>query len=232
MTPGFSDAGSVLPTDKTAAEEREKAELANNSDVEQDESEENFEEGDTEEDATASETEENTEKQSPGNTKNQENKNETADSTDTEDSSSGTFLHSSVTLRLIRMILICVSVIGLAALARLLCLIIKKRIRAYHDFAWYEIQKQHYRRAIICINRRIYRKAGRGKRIGGQQLTDRKYEKLLCSTFPEIPSENWNCYMKIAKKAAFSADEPCEEEARFCAKIYDEILIHNLREKE
>jgi hypothetical protein len=263
MTPGFSDAGSVLPTDKTAAEEREKDELANNSDVEQNASEENFEEGDTQaEDSEASETEENTEEQSPGNTENQENENDSADSNGSEDSFgswlfggggansgtgsgggetggsdrtdgtggnvSGTFQHSTAFLRFIRLILACAALIGFAALARLLCRIIKKRIRAYHAYVGYEIQKRHYRRAIQCVNRRIYRKAGRGIRIGGRQLTDREYGQLLCSTFPEIPAEDWNHYMEIVKEAAFSADEPGEEEARFCAKIYDEILVHNL----
>ncbi len=87
-----------------------------------------------------------------------------------------------------------------------------------------EFSRRQYRKAVRRISRRIYQRLRRTGRIRGRMPTNREYERLLAECFPQIVKEDWSRYMQITGKAAFSADGVEEEEARFCWRIYQEIM--------
>jgi hypothetical protein len=71
------------------------------------------------------------------------------------------------------------------------------------------------------MNRRIYRRLWKIS-----TRTDAEYLQRLIDTYPMIPADVWKQFLKIAQKAAFSAEEISEEEVRFCEHVY-----RSLREK-
>jgi transglutaminase-like putative cysteine protease len=255
MTPGYSGTGKALPTDEDAVSERDRDEQAS-SEMEDTRQKDNTEEaGETE--SSQTETEETSEEQdsedaeTPKNSENTENseasaaseivsepdkisgKNETAPSGQGENQESGSAEDESDsggnwTWRFI--VLCFAAAAGLAAIFAGLARIIKKRIRIYHAYVDAEIRRKHYRRAVGCINKRIYRKLGRRMYMRKRLFTDREYEKALRETFSRIPAETWSRYMEIVKKAAFSGEGPDEEEAVYCREIY--FAVQNEKQPE
>ena len=45
----------------------------------------------------------------------------------------------------------------------------------------------------------------------------------MIRTYEIIPPKEWNEYMRIVKKAAFSGAEVCDDEAQFCYGIYRKL---------
>lgn len=110
-------------------------------------------------------------------------------------------------------------------------------IRRYRQALWEEIQRKQNRRAVMRINRRIYRRlqgggirstghirfAGHGSGRAGIQwlgITDAEYERKLARAYPSILLRDWTEYMRIVKKAAFSEEAILPQELTFCYQIY------------
>jgi hypothetical protein len=137
------------------------------------------------------------------------------------------FWNTPAFLWFIRILLLAVAAVGLAAIFTALIQFVKKRIQIYHAYVDFEIRRKHYRGAVTCVNRRIYRKLRRRMHMRNRSITDQEYEQLLCTTFSQIPPEKWGRYMEIVKKAAFSGEGPEKEEAVFCREIYYDLLNGN-----
>jgi hypothetical protein len=76
-------------------------------------------------------------------------------------------------------------------------------------------RKKHPRKTIEMINQRIFR------RLKKREIkTDSEYLKALIEEYPDITGDNWEKYLGIVQKAAFSAEKIPQEEAEFCFKIY------------
>jgi hypothetical protein len=134
------------------------------------------------------------------------------------------FWNTPVFLWFVRILLLVAAAAGLAAIFTALVRFVKKRIQIYHAYVDFEIRRKHYRGAVTCVNRRIYRKLKRRMHMRNRSITDQEYEQLVYRTFPQIPPEKWGRYMEIVKKAAFSGEGPEEEEAVFCREIYYNLL--------
>jgi hypothetical protein len=130
------------------------------------------------------------------------------------------FWNTPVFLWFIRILLLVAATAGLAAIMTALAQFVKKRIQIYHAYVDFEIRRKHYRGAVTCVNRRIYRKLRRRMHMRNRSITDQEYEQLLCTTFSQISPEKWGRYMEIVKKVAFSGEGPEESEAVFCREIY------------
>jgi transglutaminase-like putative cysteine protease len=252
MTPGYSGAGTTLPTDEDSVSERDRNEGAssemedtrqkddtefagetetNESDTEKTSEELNSEDAETPENSEntenskAPETSENVSEQDKTSGKNEtalSGQGESQESGSAEDESDSAGNRSG---RFIILLLLA-AVAGLAVIAGLVRLI-KKRIRNYHAYIDVAIRRKHYRRAVGCVNKRIYRKLRHRMYMRKRPVNDCEYEQLLCGTFSQITSETWSRYMEIVKKAAFSGEGPDEEEARFCRQIYGALLNEN-----
>ena len=113
-------------------------------------------------------------------------------------------------------------------------------VRRYQEVLWQELRHHQNCRAVKRINRRIYRRLMRKERMpvghvrfpkksrgtGGMEwipITDAEYESRLIRTYEIIPPKEWNEYMRIVKKAAFSGAEVCDDEAQFCYGIYRKL---------
>jgi hypothetical protein len=249
MTPGFSGEESGLPTDKAAAEAREKQELAENgtqNDTQQakdgaeaetessrePDSEENLEEQNTESTEVPQETEQTTETESVPdktadggeNAKYGAEENGGAGIAGNESDNGGNAVGSWFGRLFIRILLLAAAAAGFVAIFSSLVQFVKKRIQIYHLYVDFEIRRKHYRGAVKCVNRRIYRKLRRRMHMRNRSITDHEYEQLLYRAFSQIPPEKWGRYMEIVKKAAFSGEGPEEAEAVFCREIYYDLL--------
>lgn len=230
MTPGYETKGAALPTDEesTAWQEQE-------SDVEEEE-----DPGEEESQSTQKEeeTEEDTERAPEDSTMEQTGETEEEEAISGEGSSStpgagqsgaaegsgtsGAKLSGTGKFRrnvLCIILAVCLLALCLAAVIWL----IRKRIRKYEQILNRDIKRKRYAKAVKRINRRIFHKLRRQKKAGMGELRDADYEKALIECFPQIKPQDWKDYMVIARKAAYSGEEPDEEEAKFCHRIYCEL---------
>ncbi len=98
------------------------------------------------------------------------------------------------------------------------------RIRhEYREQLMREIRRKRTSHAIQMMNRRIYRKLRMTGKVVKLNLRDDGYEEILKKTYTEIPKEDWEKYMEIAKKAAFSNQEFQAEEVKFFYSIYRKV---------
>ena len=85
-------------------------------------------------------------------------------------------------------------------------------------------RKQHYRKYVRFINRRLYRKLRRKGLLRGTQITDAAFAEVLSKGKRGLSEEDAVRYMKIVKKAAFSGEALTREEAVFCCKVYADFF--------
>lgn len=130
---------------------------------------------------------------------------------------------------------------GAAVLALLVALAVVLAVRyglqRYREALWAELRKKQNRRAVMRMNRRIYRRlqgggfwpmghirfsGHAGGKAGVQWLgiTDIEYEQKLAAAYPAILPQAWAEYMRIVKKAAFSQEEVLAQEVQLCYQIY------------
>lgn len=130
---------------------------------------------------------------------------------------------------------------GLAALVLLAVLAAAAAVRygrrRYRDALGLEIQRKQNRRAVMRMNRRIYRRlqgggilpmgrirlpgqAGGREKIQWLGLTDAEYERKLARAYTSVRPHEWAEYMRIVKKAAFSGEEILPQELQYCYHIY------------
>jgi hypothetical protein len=227
MTPGYSEAGTALPTDEEAVSERDRNEQASSEMEDTRQKDDTEEAGETETNKTETDTEETSEEQNSKNAENSENTDNSKAPVNPENSGNDTEQGSVSGKNEATILLLLVAAAGIAAIFAGLARLIKKRIRNYRAYVDVAIRRKHYRRAVNCINKRIYRKLRRHLYRKKRLLTDREYEKVLRETFSQIPPETWSRYMEIVKKAAFSGEGPDEEEVMFCRQIYGALLNEN-----
>lgn len=104
---------------------------------------------------------------------------------------------------------------------------------SYQKVLLQELQAKHNRNSIKKINRRIYRGLMKGcpmnmanvSRSGKfefhmRPITDAEYEQKLMKAYPSVEKKDWQHYMEIVKKCAFSHEVITDEEAAFCYRIY------------
>lgn len=85
-------------------------------------------------------------------------------------------------------------------------------------------KKQHYRKYVRFINRRLYRKLRRKGLLRGTQITDAAFAEALSKGKCGLSEEDVLRYMEIVKKAAFSGEALTREEAVFCCKVYADFF--------
>lgn len=113
------------------------------------------------------------------------------------------------------LVLTIISVIGLS----------KVCIGAYHGILQYEYEKKRYRRLVRKINLRLYKRLLRRGKLLMVHPRDAEYEEALKKNFKRISGEDWDEYMRIVKKVAFSGERIVEKEATFCFNIYKKLSM-------
>ena len=83
-----------------------------------------------------------------------------------------------------------------------------------------ELERGQYNKAVRQLNRKIYHMVMRKQRFRKSGLSDRQYLEILTGSFPEINRTDWEHYMEIVQKAAFSEESISSEEAQFCENIF------------
>lgn len=83
-----------------------------------------------------------------------------------------------------------------------------------------ELERGQYNQAVCQLNRKIYHMVMKKQRVQKSGLSDRQYLEILTGSFPEINRKDWEHYMEIVQKAAFSEESISSEEAQFCEKIF------------
>lgn len=87
-----------------------------------------------------------------------------------------------------------------------------------------ELKREHYKKSVRMINRRMYKRLKKTRAGIGKSLTDAEYALTLEKLYPQVPKEDWDRYMKLVKQAAFSKEEMTEMDAAFCLEIYRRTL--------
>lgn len=86
---------------------------------------------------------------------------------------------------------------------------------SYQEQLLQELQAKRNRNAVKKINRRIFRGL-----MKGRSITDAEYEQKLMKAYPSVNAKEWQRYMEIVKKCAFSHEVITDEEAAFCYRVY------------
>lgn len=86
----------------------------------------------------------------------------------------------------------------------------KKRMRALSS----DIRTKQNRRAILFMNRILYRQVRAKKRKWFALLSDEEYLYLLIRTFPQRDKREWERFISVARKARFSRSEITDEEVQ------------------
>lgn len=109
--------------------------------------------------------------------------------------------------------------IFIAVLALGLYCVVRFR-RNYTNALLMDLRQKQNVRAVNRINRRIYKNVRKFVPARFSSMTDAEYEERLKKMYPAVSGSDWEHYMQIAKKAAFSRLAIHEEEVRFCYHIY------------
>lgn len=88
------------------------------------------------------------------------------------------------------------------------------------------------RQRIKLLNRRLYRKLRRKKRIHRRFLRDEEYDEVLYGYRAVLRKEERERYMHLVKAAAFSYNEFSDEEVEFCKQVYHKVLYEKRMEDE
>ena len=106
-------------------------------------------------------------------------------------------------------------------------------IISYQKQLLQELQAKRNRNAVKKINRRIFRGLMKGRpmntanvsrsgsfRLHMRPITDAEYEQKLIKSYHSVDEKDWEHYMEIVKKCAFSHEVITDEEAAFCYRVY------------
>lgn len=120
--------------------------------------------------------------------------------------------------------------IGLLAAYFAVCLI-ADRVRMYDRKQEQRIRQEitdgHYRKAILRINRRMYRMLARRELLIGRRIRDdlRYYRALRWFSALREAAVNADLYMKLVRQAYFSKDEMRAEDAEMVYEIYQRCRL-------
>ncbi len=118
-------------------------------------------------------------------------------------------------------------VLGISLVVIVVIYVVLRIRHEYRQQLMRQIRRKHTSHAIRIMNRRIYRKLRLTGKVVKLNLRDDGYEDILKKTYTDIPKEDWERYMAIAKKAAFSNQEFSAEEVRFFYEIYRKVKPHS-----
>ena len=88
------------------------------------------------------------------------------------------------------------------------------------------------RQRIKLLNRSLYRKLRRKKKIHRRFLRDEEYDEVLHGYRAVLRKEERERYMHLVKAAAFSYNEFSDEEVEFCKQVYHKVLYEKRMEDE
>lgn len=233
MTPGYTSNYEKLPTDKELAVKREQKERQEEESEQKDE-EVSQTESETEivpeiesETEIVSETESEKEIMSEASGGLESD----TDASVIEDSAGKTNMQQNVSERLLKILPMLLKMLAAAGLVCSMIYIIRKLVKEYHEKLNRKLRSKKYRGAVRLINRRIYNKLRRMGKIRKRYVTDTEYEEILGAVFTKADADEWRHYMEIVKKAAFSDVDISKNEAYFCHKIYQRIVLDSSQEK-
>lgn len=218
MTPGYGSSSASLPTDEDSAAWEEPDTQEETAESEQEESESTQEEAvkeDTESESSEIVREEETETGQEPDSQASGNAQADGQSGAPESQAGGSGSTAGK-----RTLFILLTVCFLALLVTAAVLLIQRRIRADRQLLLRDIRHGRYARAIRRINRRIFFGLCRQKKSGLSGLRDAEYERALAEGYPQIERQDWKRYMEIVRRAAFSNERMCREEAQFSWRIY------------
>ncbi len=95
---------------------------------------------------------------------------------------------------------------------------LRRRV-SWQDKIRADIENGNARRVVKLINRRLYRRLWR-KRMGMLFLrSDEEYLAALKQYYPQISGEEWESYLEVVRKAAYSREEIPAQEAGRCLSL-------------
>lgn len=116
-----------------------------------------------------------------------------------------------------------VTLAGLLLAALFLIWAVRKAAREYQKVLRQELKSGQYRKAVIRMNHRLYRRLLiHGKlhgKLRGHDATDAEYGQALEAAYADVPKADWKRYMGIVREAVFSGGELQEEDAYFCYQV-------------
>lgn len=96
---------------------------------------------------------------------------------------------------------------------------VNKRRRARERLLAGYIRYGYTRKAVVMINRRLYRILAKRTHKGLKKLSDMDYLAALKEGFPEIGEKEWETYFEVFRRAAYSQESISEEEAGNCYRL-------------
>ncbi len=84
-----------------------------------------------------------------------------------------------------------------------------------------DIKRGRYRRSIFRMNRQMYRQLRRTGALHIRRPSDQDYLECLIHAYPDTEHEDWERFIQIAEKTAFSGEELVFEEAAHCRRLFD-----------
>ncbi len=83
-----------------------------------------------------------------------------------------------------------------------------------------DIRRKRNRQAVLRMNRSMYRRMRVKNRQWFVQMSDEEYRQMLVRTFPAVTREEWDAFIRIARKANFSRSPISDEEVQTVFGIY------------
>lgn len=126
------------------------------------------------------------------------------------------------------------TIAGIAVIIFAMIWLIRNRIRYFDQILEREIQKNHTRKAIKRMNRRLFAMLSAGKQgvnihvFRKGRCSDAEYEEALIAHFAKVSQEEWKEYMKIVKKAHYSLEVISIEEMNYCYNCYQRVMGRGL----
>ncbi len=98
---------------------------------------------------------------------------------------------------------------------------IKKALLRKEQEAFEEMEP---RKAILHMNHRMYEKLRLAGKLQGMRLRDEEYAEALKKAYPKQEEADWERYMELCRRAAFSKESMRPEEREFCYGLYRMVL--------
>lgn len=119
-------------------------------------------------------------------------------------------------LQVSHVVLALLGILTAAGLIWLAVVLLLRRKAVWWEKVKADIENGSTRRAVKVINRRLYKRLRR-KRAGILILgSDQAYLAMLKQQYPGIAKEEWESYLDVVRKAVYSQEEICPEQARGC----------------
>lgn len=98
-----------------------------------------------------------------------------------------------------------------------------RRESVYYKQLRKEMKRGNHKRVIMMINNGVYRKLY-FKKLLAKGDGDEAYAKALKENYKQLSEEEWDNYMVIVKKVAFSEAEFTKEDVKFCFDVFRDVI--------